>query len=231
MSKLANLKKKAADLEQRRLFDKALAVYEEVLQEQEGADEADVGLLNRVGDLLLRQGSIEDALKRYEQAVDLYVERGFQNNAIALCNKILRHDPSRAEIHFRLGQISCSKGFRTEARRHFQEYVAQLNRAGSLERAITTIRGFADDNAELDDVRQMFADILITHGRLADAVTELGRLHELYESEQRHAEARTLLARILKLDPEFDASHPPSPTDTSDTGDGGPDAVDGSPAR
>ncbi|MHB1225716.1 MAG: tetratricopeptide repeat protein, partial [Gemmatimonadaceae bacterium] len=50
-------------------------------------------------------------------------------------------------------------------------------------------------------------------------------------SEQRHAEARTLLARILKLDPEFDASHPPSPTDTSDTGDGGPGAVDGSPAR
>lgn len=231
MSKLANLKKKAADLEQRRLFDKALAVYEEVLQDQGGAEEADVGLYNRVGDLHLRQGNVEAALGRYEQAVDLYVERGFQNNAIALCNKILRQDPSRAEIHFRLGQISCSKGFRTEARRHFQEYVAQLNRAGSLERAITSLRDFADEHDELDDVRQMFADILVTHGQLGDAVTELARLREQYESDQRHADAEAVLGRIIELDPDYNAAHAPPHAASPEHGEGGATTSDAPVAR
>ena len=207
MSKLANLKKKAADLEQKRLFDRALAVYEEVLEEQEGAEEADIGLFNRVGDLHLRQGNAEAALKRYEQAVDLYVERGFHNNAVALCNKILRQDPNRAEIHFRLGQISCEKGFRSEARRHFQEYTSRLVRDGLLERALTTLGAFADQNEQLDDARQILVDILLTHGRVDKAVVQLARLHGLHESHQRRGEAQAVLTQILGLDPDFEVAH------------------------
>lgn len=219
MSKLANLKKKAADLEHKRLFDRALVVYEEVLQEQEGAEEADISLFNRVGDLHLRQGNVEAALKRYEQAVDLYVERGFHNNAVALCNKILRQDPRRAEIHFRLGQISCEKGFRSEARRHFQEYAAQLMRGGSLESALTTMRNFADENEHLDDARQILADILLDHNRVDEAVAQLGRLHEQYEAHQRHGDAQAVLSRVLELDPDFEISH--SVASDADRDDGG----------
>ena len=59
MSNVAKLKKKAADFEQKKQFDKALAIYVQVLQELEGdEEEGDVALYNRVGDLMLRHGSV-----------------------------------------------------------------------------------------------------------------------------------------------------------------------------
>ena len=92
MSNVAKLKKQAAEFEQKRQFDKALAVYVKLLDSfDQHADELDVALFNRVGDLMLRAGNTADALDYYEKAVDKYSETGFFNNAIALCSKILRH--------------------------------------------------------------------------------------------------------------------------------------------
>ncbi|NUQ20903.1 MAG: tetratricopeptide repeat protein, partial [Gemmatimonadaceae bacterium] len=108
MSNVAKLKKKAADLEQKKQFDKALAVYVELLAQIGGHEEdADVALYNRVGDLMVRQGQVSEAVEYYEKAVDLYAEGGFFNHAIALCNKILRTSPGRASIYYKLGRISA----------------------------------------------------------------------------------------------------------------------------
>ena len=94
MPDVAKLKKRALEYEQKKQFDKALDTYTQVLAElDEHVDEADVALYNRVGDLLLRRGDVSEAVDHYEKAVDLYTDGGFFNNAIALCNKILRHSP------------------------------------------------------------------------------------------------------------------------------------------
>ena len=91
MSNVAKLKKKAIEFEQKKQFDKALALYVQILDEADGRDdEADVALFNRVGDLMLRHGKVAEALNYYEKAVDLYAEGGFFNNAIAL----LKNPPS-----------------------------------------------------------------------------------------------------------------------------------------
>ena len=122
MSNAAKLKKKAIELEQKKQFDKAVAVYVQFLQESEGSlDDADISVYNRVGDLMLRTGSSSDALTYFEKAVDLYAERGFHNNAIALCNRVLRQAPGRASIYYKLGKISATKGFKSDAKKNFLE--------------------------------------------------------------------------------------------------------------
>ena len=90
MSTTAKLKKKAAELEARKHYEKALEVYEQVLSTRTPDEERDVALYNRVGDLHYRLGNNEAAINYYEQAADFYADGGFFNNAIALCNKILR---------------------------------------------------------------------------------------------------------------------------------------------
>jgi pilus assembly protein FimV len=120
MPDVAKLKKKAAELELKKQFDKALAVYVEILNSYDGSDlEVDVTLFNRVGDIHLKQGNVADAVDYYEKAVDHYVETGFYNNAIALCNKILRSSPGRASIYYKLGKISAHKGFKSDAKANF----------------------------------------------------------------------------------------------------------------
>ena len=58
MPDVVKLKKKAADFELKKQFEKALAVYVEILDGYDASDqEVDVSLFNRVGDLYLKQGS------------------------------------------------------------------------------------------------------------------------------------------------------------------------------
>ena len=96
MSKIASLKKKAADLE-KKSPEKAIAVYVELVAEMERyPEDLDVATYNRLGDLLVKQNNVSRAVDYYERAVDHYVDGGFLNNAIALCNKILRASPGRS---------------------------------------------------------------------------------------------------------------------------------------
>src|SRR5699024_5292648 len=97
------------------------------------ADELDVALFNRDGDLMLRQGNTADAVDYYENAVDTYADTGFFNNAIALCSKILRHSPGRASIYYKLGKISAQKGFKSEAKAKFLEYADRMQKSGKVQ--------------------------------------------------------------------------------------------------
>ncbi len=123
MSALAKIKKAAAQHEQDRQYDKALAQYARLLDGGAGSDEeVDVTLYNRAGDLALRAGDVPRAVTYFERAIDLYAAGGFLNNAVALAVKILRHAPGHLAAHHTLGVLYGRKGFRAEARQHLADY-------------------------------------------------------------------------------------------------------------
>jgi len=203
MSNAAKLKKKAIELEQKKQFDKALALYVQFLQESEGSlDDADISLYNRVGDLMLRTGSSSDALAYFEKAVDLYAERGFHNNAIALCNRVLRQAPGRASIYYKLGKISATKGFKSDAKKNFLEYADRMQKAGQIDEAFRALKEFADLCPDQDDIRLMLAEQLTKENRQDEALEQLQRLHDKLDSEGRTAEARATVDRMKSIDPE-----------------------------
>jgi tetratricopeptide (TPR) repeat protein len=203
MSNAAKTKKKAVELEQKKQFDKALALYIQFLQESEGAlDDADIPLYNRVGDLMTRTGSTSDALNYYEKAVDLYADRGFLNNAIALCNKVLRQSPGRASIYYKLGKISATKGFKSDAKKNFLEYADRMQKAGQMEEAFRALKEFADLCPDQDDIRLMLAEQLTKENRQDEAMEQLQKLHDKLNSEGRTIEARATADRMKSIDPD-----------------------------
>jgi tetratricopeptide (TPR) repeat protein len=202
MPDVAKLKKKAAELELKKQFDKALAVYIEILHSYDKSDdEIDVGLYNRVGDIYLKQGNVADALDYYEQAVDKYAESGFFNNAIALCNKILRNSPSRASIYYKLGKISAQKGFVSDAKINFLEYADRMQKAGKKDEAFRALKEFADLCPDQDDVRLLLADQLSKQERGSEALDQLQLLYERYTAQGRELEARATVDRMKAIDP------------------------------
>ena len=215
MSNVAKLKKKALEFEQRKQFDKALAEYRKVLDELgDHVEEADVALFNRVGDLELRQGNISKAVDHYERAVDLYAEGGFFNNAIALCNKILRSAPGRTSIYYKLGMISAKKGFVNDAKHNFLEYADRMQQAGQLEEAFRALREFADLCPDQDDIRLMLADQLVRKDRKDEAIEQLQTLYDKLQAEGRAREARATVERMRAIDPGIEpraATATPSP--------------------
>src|SRR5687767_11964437 len=204
MSNIAKLKKKAAELEAKKQYEKALEVYEQVLNSVRSADEErDVPLYNRVGDLHYRIGNNERAITYYEQAADLYAEGGFFNNAIALCNKILRYSPGRTVIYYKLGLISAKKGFNSDAKQNFLEYADRMQRLGKMDEAFRALKEFADLCPGEDDVRLMLADQLAKANLKEEALEQLEILYDTLKTEGRSSEAAATLERIKTLDPAF----------------------------
>jgi tetratricopeptide (TPR) repeat protein len=202
MPDVAKLKKKAAELELKKQFDKALAVYIEILESFDKSDEdIDVALYNRVGDIYLKQGNVADAVDYYEQAVDRYAESGFFNNAIALCNKILRNSPGRASIYYKLGKISAQKGFVSDAKVNFLEYADRMQKAGKIDEAFRALKEFADLCPDQDDVRLLLADQLSRQERGSEAIEQLQLLYERYTAQGRELEARATVDRMKAIDP------------------------------
>src|SRR2546422_8323385 len=98
MSKLEKLKEKARGLEAKDARA-AIAAWLDVIKEQEseGEPNPDLSIFNRIGDLAVKVKDSAGAADWYDRAVDKYAELGFHNNAIAMCNKVLRN--ARSEEH------------------------------------------------------------------------------------------------------------------------------------
>ena len=201
---IAQLKKKAADFELKKQFDKAIQVYVQILNGLgPNVEEVDLALFNRVGDLLLRQGNVADALDYYERAVDRYAEGGFFNNAIALCNKILRHSPGRATVYYKLGKISAQKGFTGDAKQNFLEYADRMQKSGRMDEAFRALKEFADLCPDQDDIRLMLADQLSKQNRGPEALEQLQVLYERQQDGGNDSDAQATLQRMKAIDPNF----------------------------
>ncbi|MFN9203382.1 MAG: tetratricopeptide repeat protein [Gemmatimonas sp.] len=156
MSNAAKHRKKAAEFEQLKQIDRAIASYVKAIEESEAAGEdVDVTLFNKVGDLALRQGRVPDAITYYERAVEHYATSGLFNNAIALCNKILRNAPGRANVYFTLGRICARKGLRGDATRNFLEYATRMQQDGRVDEGMRALAEVADLMPELTEVRAL----------------------------------------------------------------------------
>ncbi|HJQ20242.1 MAG TPA: tetratricopeptide repeat protein [Gemmatimonadaceae bacterium] len=204
MSKVASLKKKAADLE-KKSPEKAVDVYVELCAEMEKhPDEMDVAIFNRLGDILVKARNVADAADYYEKAVDYYAEGGFVNNAIALCNKILRVAPGRSSVYYKLGRISAQKGFIADAKQNFLEYADRMQKLGRMDEAFRALGEFADLCPDQTDIRLMLADQLAKAGKKDDAIEQLQILHEQLDGEGRSGEAQAAAERLKALDPSVE---------------------------
>ena len=165
MSKLEKLKEKARSLEAKDPRG-AIEAWQQVLkgQDEDGDPNPDLAIFNRIGDLYLKVREPAQAADYYDQAVDKYAELGFHNNAIAMCNKVLRNAPGRQTTYLKLAKLYASKGFMAEAKQNFAEYAERMHKAGKIQHAFAALKEFADISAEGAHLRQTLEEHLRMYG-------------------------------------------------------------------
>ena len=165
MSKLEQLKEKAKGLEAKDP-KKAVEIWLGVLsgQESEGEANPDLSIYNRIGDLYIKLKDPALAADYYDQAVDKYAELGFHNNAIAMCNKVLRNAPARQTTYLKLAKLYAAKGFIAEAKQNFVEYAERMQKIGKIEHAFAALKEFTDISAESESLRVMLTEHLKMYG-------------------------------------------------------------------
>src|SRR6266581_4433096 len=168
MSKLEKLKEKARSLEGKDPKG-AIEAWLEILkgQDEDGDPNPDLVIFNRIGDLHLKLRDPAQAADYYDQAVDRYAELGFHNNAIAMCNKVLRNAPGRQTTYLKLAKLYAAKGFMAEAKQNFVEYAERMQKAGKIQQAFNALKEFTDISPESAHLRHMLEEHLRMYGEPA----------------------------------------------------------------
>jgi tetratricopeptide (TPR) repeat protein len=164
MSKLEKLKEKAKGLEAKDPKGAIEAWLEALKAEEDGEANPDLSIYNRIGDLCLKIKDAGQAADYYERAVDKYAELGFHNNAIAMCNKVLRNAPGRPTAYLKLAKLYASKGFLAEAKQNFVEYAERMHKAGNIQHAFAALKEFADLSPQAGGLRDMLEEQLRMYG-------------------------------------------------------------------
>src|SRR3989440_776035 len=162
MSKLEQLKEKAKGLEAKDP-KRAVEIWLETLNNQDETN-PDLSIYNRIGDLYIKLKDPGLAADYYDQAVDKYAELGFHNNAIAMCNKVLRNAPARQTTYLKLAKLYAAKGFMAEAKQNFLEYAERMQKAGKIQQAFAALKELADISPESAHLREMLEEHLQMDG-------------------------------------------------------------------
>ena len=162
MSKLEQLKEKAKGLEAKDP-KRAVEIWLDALNNQDETN-PDLSIYNRVGDLYIKLKDPALAADYYDQAVDKYAELGFHNNAIAMCNKVLRNAPARQTTYLKLAKLYAAKGFIGEAKQNFVEYAERMQKVGKIEHAFAALKEFTDISPESASLREMLSEHLKMYG-------------------------------------------------------------------
>ena len=193
MANLEKYKENARKFELKEQWPKAIQEYSRAIEEMEGMPEipeAELPLYNRVGDLHQKVGDSQMAVTLYERAVDKYHEIGLANNAIALCNKILRLAPGRAQVYLKLGMLFASKGFGAEAKTNLLEYADRMQKAGQLEEAFKALKKFAEMTPGQDDIWSVLVQQARAAAKTPDQKAQVEQLLGEFEAKEKATQQR-----------------------------------------
>lgn len=204
MSNIEGLKEQARRHEQKEEWRKALDLYQRAITRLDEEDAPDIGLYNRVGDLFIRVGEVDQAVRAFEQAVELYVDSELPNNAIAVCKKILRNVPDRHAVFLRMGEIRANQGFLVDARTHFLTYAERAQAAGELDEALRAMVEFADAAPDDTEIRLAVAGHFQQHDRLAEAVEQLAQGYRSAKRQELDDVVAVFVERLAELRPGED---------------------------
>jgi tetratricopeptide (TPR) repeat protein len=114
LSKLSTLKQEAYQAGKKKDWARAIALYEQILER----DKNNPTVINELGDLCLKGGETNRAVRHFLSAASKYRSNGLLNNAVAIYKKILRHDAENLNAHWYLAETRASQGLMVEGENH-----------------------------------------------------------------------------------------------------------------
>src|SRR5882672_3886617 len=191
------VKRKAQQLLQKGDVGGAITEYEKLF---EGGDKDPYDFIV-VADLLAKRGSMQEAVRRYRQAIEEYAKTELYKNAIAVCKKILRISKEDLAIHRTLGDLYAKEGLYGDAQIHYLEFAEGSIRRQDYDAALDVVDqvlNLSPDNAELSE---KYVEIALRADQPERGGRELMRRGDRAMLQGRVEEAASLKDRASTLAP------------------------------
>jgi tetratricopeptide (TPR) repeat protein len=176
----------------------AIAEYERLLED----DPADVSLNNLVGDLYVRLGQNDKAIKAFEKVADEYEKRSLSSQALAILKKICRLNPDKPDYFIKMADLYTRQGFLAEAKQEYLRIAERFLRQKDVEEAIELYEKITKLDKDDLNIRIQLAALYKLNGQQDKAVNELLKAADLKISLGQIDEAEKLLKESNKLSPD-----------------------------
>jgi tetratricopeptide (TPR) repeat protein len=107
----------AQKITQKKGLKKSIKEYQQVLEKNPG----DIKTRIKLGDLFLRRGNLDKAVKEYFKVGERYINEDLDLKAIAMFKRILVLSPMMVESYFKLADLYYKRGLFGEARLQYQK--------------------------------------------------------------------------------------------------------------
>lgn len=233
MDRSVAIKKKAQQLVQKGDVNGAIAEYEKLF---EGGDKDPYDYIV-VADMLAKRGSMQEAVRRYRQAIEEYAKTELYKNAIAVCKKILRISKEDLAIHRTLGELYAKEGLYGDAQIHYLEFAEGSIRRQDHDAALDVLDQVLKLSADNFDLSEKYVEIALRADQPERGGRELLRRAERAKLLGRLDEAESIRERVSTLAPSLLSSFqsapvtPAGPVAAADAAARGPVAAADAAAR
>ena len=162
----------------------------------------DMNLVNKLGDLLLRAGKNQDALKQFMRIADFFAKDGFHLKAIAMYKKISKIDPSNMECQQRLATLYHEQGLATEAKTQYRQVADAFVKSGKTPGAAEAIKRLLEIDPDDAKMRATLAELLGRNNQNDDAALQYARVARTAAARGAVDEAVAVVRKAIKLSPK-----------------------------
>lgn len=190
---LANAQKYTA----RGQIDKAIEEWQKLIRETPN----DANIYNTIGDLYLRNNSIQEAVSAYLKAGDTFYKAGFALKTIALYKKVNKIDPENIEVFLRLGALNAERGLIGNARDDYLKAARIYLKQGQNKQAVAVYKKIADLEPENISVHQKIAEMCVKEGLKKDAAEQFIKIADVHLKNNEVKEAEDFYNKALSIEP------------------------------
>ncbi len=175
----------------------AIAEYEKLAL----SDPQDVGTLNIIGDLYIRVGQNDRAIRAFQRVAEEYERRGLFSQALAICKKIHKLEPEAADHALKLGDLYAQQGFVADAKAVYASVADRLAGSAKTSEAIAIFDKIVKLDREDHDLRRTLARLYRESGDLDAALQQLNESADVRIEKGQLDEAVVVLDEALALRP------------------------------
>jgi tetratricopeptide (TPR) repeat protein len=179
-------------------FEKALGEFQNAVKE----DPKDTRTWLRMAEVCVRLGQHDKATEVYQKTVDLYVEQGFFQRAVAVYKNIIKLSPDFVEARVKLAEVFHQLGLLSDAVQQLEQAATLYQKANRPTEAIGALKQIIDLNPEQPGPRIRYAELAAQAGAIKEAVEGFTEAANLVKAQGRTDEFLRVAERILHYEPD-----------------------------
>ncbi|HEU4401553.1 MAG TPA: tetratricopeptide repeat protein [Candidatus Polarisedimenticolia bacterium] len=161
----------------------------------------DMNIVNKLGDLCVRAGKNQDAIRHFLRIAEFYSGDGFFLKAIAMYKKVSKLDPSNMDCFEKLAGLYQQQGLTIEAKAQYLAVADHFVKAAQFKKAIEVLPKVLEIEPDNIKIRMSLADLLARTGDKDQAAREFCNVARELARKGMFDEAIRVVQKGMKISP------------------------------